>query len=125
HREGQQHVRRQPPAGCADELFATGGRLSPHMLLTFPVRPAWRDRLGAVTHVDGTSRLQTVDRNEQPGYAALIDEFAALTGVPAVLNTSFNAKDEPIVCSPRDAIRSFLCTGLDALALHDFLVLKK
>jgi len=109
----------------ADELFVTGGRPSPHMLLTFPVRPAWCDRLGAVTHVDGTSRLQTVDRNEQPGYAALIDEFAALTGVPAVLNTSFNAKDEPIVCSPRDAIRSFLCTGLDALALHDFLVLKK
>ncbi len=125
HREAYRPFGPSVLAERADELFVTDGRPSPHMLLTFPVRRTWRDRLGAVTHVDGTSRLQTVDRNRQPGYAALIDEFAALTGVPAVLNTSFNAKDEPIVCSPRDAVCSFLRTGLDALALHDFLVLKK
>ncbi|NLH49716.1 MAG: hypothetical protein GX444_14115 [Myxococcales bacterium] len=109
----------------AAELFETGGRPSPDMLLAFPVRAAWRDRLGAVVHVDGSSRLQTVAAARQPRYHRLIAEFAALTGVPAVLNTSFNVMGEPIVCTPADALRCFASTGIDALAIGDYLVRKE
>lgn len=108
----------------ADELFVTGGRESPYMLLAFPVRPAWRDRLGAVVHVDGTSRLQTVSAAAQPRYHRLIAEFATLTGVPALLNTSFNVMGEPIVCTPADAVRCYRGTGIDVLAIGDFLAWK-
>lgn len=125
HREGYRPFGPSVLAERADEVFETGGRPSPHMLLAFPVRPAWRDRVPAVVHVDGTSRIQTVEAAEQPRYHRLIERFAARTGVPLVLNTSFNVMGEPIVCTPRDAIRCFLGTGIDALALGDFLVIKE
>ena len=98
---------------------------SPFMLFAVPVKAGRRQMLPAVTHVDGTSRLQTVSRRTNPRFWDLIAEFGKLAGVPAVLNTSFNVMDEPIVCTPEDAVRCFLSTEIDALAIGDFLVFKK
>ncbi len=124
HREGFRPFGPSVLAERAPEVFDTGGRPSPYMLLAFSVRPAWREKIPAVVHVDGTSRIQTVTPETQPRYHKLISEFDALTGVPLLLNTSFNVMGEPIVCTPRDAIRCFLGTGIDVLVLGDYLVEK-
>ncbi len=94
---------------------------SPAMLLVDLVRPERRAQIPAVTHHDGTGRLQTVDRADSPQFHALIAAFAARTGVPVLLNTSFN-EHEPIVCTPADALRCFTKTRMDALCLGPFLV---
>src|SRR5439155_1735437 len=78
----------------------------------------------AVTHVDGTARVQTVERRLSPLYYEMIEEFDRRTGVPVVLNTSFNVKGEPIVCTPLEAVRCFFGTGLDALAIGNTLLLE-
>jgi len=96
---------------------------SPFMTLAYAVRPEKRDVIPAPTHVDGTGRLQTVNRQVNPRYWGLIREFANLTGVPVVLNTSFN-DNEPIVCRPEEAIDCFLRTKMDALVLGNILVRK-
>ena len=75
-------------------------------------------------HVDGTARVQTVSRETNERLYRLLKEFEALTGVPVLLNTSFNVKGEPIVETPRDAVQCFLSTGIDYLALHDMLISK-
>ena len=90
----------------------------------YPVRPEHRDAIPAVVHVDGSGRLQTVDRETNPRFHTLIERFHALTGVPVVLNTSFNLNGEPVVCTPTDAIRTFYSCGLDALVLGNWLVRK-
>jgi len=95
----------------------------PFMLKVYGVRPEKRATIPAVTHVDGTGRLQTVERTTSPRYWQLIKAFEGLTGVPVILNTSFN-ENEPIVCHPREAIDCFLRTRMDALAIGDFLVEK-
>jgi carbamoyltransferase len=82
-----------------------------------------RDKIPAPTHIDGTGRLQTVTRDANPRYHALISAFRDLTGVPVVLNTSFN-DNEPIVCRPEEALDCFLRTQMDALVLGDFLITK-
>ena len=97
---------------------------TPFMLLTFMVRPEWRDRLASATHVDGTMRIQSVSAQTNARYHQMISHFRRLTGIPAVLNTSFNDRGEPIVMSPRDALRTFFSTGLEHLAIGDFLVSK-
>jgi carbamoyltransferase len=97
---------------------------SPYMLLVAQVRPDKRI-IPAVTHVDGSARIQTVDRDTAPLFHALIAEFARLTGVPVVINTSFNVRGEPIVCSPADAYRCFVETGMDYLALGNCLLDKQ
>jgi len=94
---------------------------SPFMTLAYPVRPEKRALIPAPTHVDGTGRLQTVTREANSRYHALISAFRDLTSVPVVLNTSFN-DNEPIVCRPEEAIDCFLRTKMDALVLGDFLV---
>jgi carbamoyltransferase len=91
------------------------------MLFTCPARADKAHRIPAVLHVDGTARVQTVDAADNPRYHRLISAFAGLTGVPMVLNTSFN-DSEPIVCSPVDALRTFRSTRIDAVALGDYLV---
>jgi carbamoyltransferase len=96
---------------------------SPFMTLAYHVRPEKRDRIPAPTHVDGTGRLQTVTRDANPRYWQLIKAFESLTGVPVVLNTSFN-DNEPIVCRPQEAIDCFLRTHMDALVLGDFLIVR-
>jgi len=94
---------------------------SPFMTLAYSVRPEKRDKIPAPTHVDGTGRLQTVTREANPRYHALISAFRDLTGVPVVLNTSFN-DNEPIVCKPEEALDCFLRTQMDALVLGNFLI---
>lgn len=92
---------------------------SPFMLLVAKVKT---DNLPAITHIDGTGRVQTVSRNQNPAFYNLIEEFEKITGVPVVLNTSFNDNGEPIVETPQDAIKSFRTTNLDALIIHDYLI---
>lgn len=96
---------------------------SPFMTLAYAVRPEMRDKIPAPTHIDGTGRLQTVTREANPRYYALIAAFRDLTGVPVLLNTSFN-DNEPIVCRPEEALDCFLRTQMDALVLGDFLITK-
>jgi carbamoyltransferase len=94
---------------------------SPFMTLAYPVRREKRHKIPAPTHIDGTGRLQTVTREANPRYHALIAEFERQTGVPVVLNTSFN-DNEPIVCRPEEALDCFLRTQMDALVLGDYLI---
>ena len=98
---------------------------SPFMLFAVPVHEAKRGRIPAVTHVDGTARVQTVAREDDPRFHALLRSFHELTGVPVLLNTSFNINGEPIVSSPEDAIRCFLGTGLDLLVIEDTVIEKR
>ena len=100
-----------------------GYRHSPFMLLVLPVRSAEREAIPAVTHVDGTARPQSVD-GSSPRFRRLIEQFDARTGVPVVLNTSFNVRGEPIVQTPQEAVADFLATDMDALVLGDVLVEK-
>jgi carbamoyltransferase len=108
----------------AHEVFE-GEHESPFMLLAKRVRPEWRDRIPGVVHVDGTARVQTVRRDQNERLYDLLKAFEALTGVPVLINTSFNIKGEPIVETPEDAVRCFLGTGIDYLAIHDLLLSKK
>jgi carbamoyltransferase len=94
---------------------------SPFMNLAYSVLPGKRDKIPAPTHVDGTGRLQTVTRDANPRYYALIQEFERQTGVPVVLNTSFN-DNEPIVCRPEEALDCYLRTQMDALVLGNHLI---
>lgn len=96
---------------------------SPFMLMNYIVRPERRAQVPAITHVDGTARVQTVHRQTNPRYWELIREFEKISGVPLVLNTSFN-EDEPIVCQPKEAIHCFLRTRMDVLILGDYWVEK-
>jgi carbamoyltransferase len=107
----------------AKEIFETDDE-SPYMLMAVRVRPEWKDKIPAIVHVDGTARLQTVRQDTNPRLHQLLKEFDALTGVPVLLNTSFNIRGEPIVETPRDAVDCFLGTGIDYLALHDRLISK-
>ena len=94
------------------------------MTMTYQVKHDKRELIPAPTHVDGTGRLQTVSRENQPLYWKLIKEFEMLTGVPVVLNTSFN-ENEPIVCTPEEALNCFLRTKMDVLAIGHFLISRK
>lgn len=108
-----------------DEYFlAEHGASVPFMERVYMFREEVQDEVPAVVHADGTGRLQTVQREHNPRFYDLIAEFDRLTGVPIVLNTSFNLNGEPIVCTPTDAIRTFYSCGLDALILGDYLIEK-
>ncbi len=108
------------------DFFETvpGNTEFPFMIFVLGVREAWRAELGAITHVDGTARAHTVSRQDNPRYWDLLDEFSKRTGVPMLLNTSFNNNAEPIVDSAEDAIACYLTTGLTYLVLGDYLVCK-
>jgi carbamoyltransferase len=93
------------------------------MLFACDVRPKYQALLPAVTHVDGTARVQTIDEQE-PFLRALLMAFNRLTGIPLLLNTSFNLAGEPIVETPEDAIRAFLSCGLDVLVLESAMITK-
>ena len=105
----------------ASEVFELTGE-SPYMLLVVPVAGTWKRRVPAITHVDGTARVQTVDPEIEPLYHALISAFERKTGIPLVLNTSFNLRGMPIVESPYDALQCFLYTDMDSLYLGRFRV---
>jgi carbamoyltransferase len=97
----------------------------PFMLTTAPVKPGRAERIPAVVHADGTTRPQFVYRDTNPRYWGLLECFRQRTGVPGILNTSFNVKGEPIVCSPLDAIRTFASSGLDMLVLGEWILEKE
>ena len=97
---------------------------SPFMILTAKVRPEKRCVIPSVTHIDGSARPQTVEKEINPLYYRLIDEFGKRTGVPVIMNTSFNLRGEAIVHTPTDALRTFFSSGMDALVLGSFLVEK-
>ena len=107
----------------ASEWFENADQ-SPYMLFVYCVKPDKADKIPAVRHVDGTARIQTVNENQHPRYHALIKEFKKLTGVPVLVNTSFNTRGEPIVCTPRDAIECFWTSPFDALVINSFLLEK-
>ncbi len=133
----------------ADKYFAFDEQesaiKSPYMLFVANVKPEWqimpehtdnsisplqrinqvRSRLPAITHVDHSARLQTVNANSNPGYHALLTEFEKLTGFPVLVNTSFNIRGEPVVCSPEDAWRCFMGTGMDYLVIGNYLLDKQ
>src|ERR1700719_1808994 len=104
--------------------FVENATDSPFMILTNPVRPEKRSIIPSVTHVDGSARPQTVEKEISPLYWDLINEFGKRTGVPVLMNTSFNLRGEAIVNTPTDAIRTFFSSGMDALVIGSFLVEK-
>ena len=123
----RQSFRPFAPAVLAErshEIFESGAD-SPFMLLSMQVRPEWQERVPAIVHVDGSARVQTVHRESNPAFHALIEAFAKQTGVPVLLNTSFNVRGEPIVETPTDAMRCFLGTDIDVLVIHDLLIEKR
>lgn len=107
----------------AGEWFAHA-TVSPYMLFVYDVLPDKADRIPAVRHIDGTARIQTINRGQHALYYDLLCAFQRLTGVPVLVNTSFNTRGEPIVCSPRDAIECFWSSPLDALIIGPFLLEK-
>ncbi len=110
-----------------NDLFSGGGKsehASQFMTITYDVNPEWIDRLAAVVHIDNTARPQVVYKGKETLYWSVIDEFRKLTGLPAIVNTSFNMHEEPIVCTPEDAIRSYLHGAVDVLVLGDYIVRK-
>jgi carbamoyltransferase len=109
----------------AGALFRRGPVPSPYMLFVHDVDPQWRDRIPAVVHVDGTARVQTVDRTEEPLVARLLDRFCDRTGLPVLVNTSFNTAGRPMVDNPRDALECFGASSLDALAIGPFLLRRR
>jgi carbamoyltransferase len=115
----------------ADRWFMEGGRNagsrmrpSPFMLFVVDVRPEAAPRIPAVRHTDGTARVQTVSREQNPLYHDMIAAFGRRTGVPVVINTSFNTRGEPVVCTPRDAVECFFASPLDALVIGSFVLEK-
>ena len=88
------------------------------------VKNSWKKRIPGVIHVDGSARVQTVEKSVNPKFYELIEEFHKITEVPLLLNTSFNLNGEPIVCTPNDAIRTFYSCGLDVLVLGKYIILK-
>lgn len=109
------------------EYFLTDKNISisaDYMLMVYPFKKSVQKLVPAVVHVDGSGRLQTIDKNSNPKYYELINAYYKKTGIPLILNTSFNVKGEPIVCTPEDAIKCFLNTEIDYLVLNNYLIKK-
>lgn len=126
--KGREQFRPVAPMVLAEraaEIFSRGPLPSPYMLFVHDVAGSWRDRIPAVTHVDGTARIQTVDAAAEPRLHATISRFAERTGVPVVVNTSFNTAGRPMVDSPRDALEVFGSSPIDVLALGPYLVRRR
>lgn len=107
----------------AAEWFEKGA-YSPFMLFVYDVKADKADRIPAVKHVDGTARIQTINRDQHPSYYNLLKAFKEKTGVPVLVNTSFNTLGKPIVCTPRDAVECFWSSPFDALVMGRFLIEK-
>jgi carbamoyltransferase len=106
----------------AAAIFEGGPIPSPYMLFTHRVKAPWAERIPAVVHVDGTARIQTIDRAEEPLVAAVLDALRERTGVPVMVNTSLNTAGRPMVDDPRDALECFGSAPVDALVLGPFIV---
>lgn len=123
HRESFRPFAPACPAEVASDWF-DGPMPSPWMLFAARVRPEKQHLLGAVTHVDGSARLQTVDHNENPLFHKLLHAFGSRTGVPVLVNTSFNVAGEPVVATAEHAVRCFLSTGIDVLVVGPYVCVK-
>jgi carbamoyltransferase len=116
------------PAVCVDDALKYFDCDSPipyptdYMLMVYPVREEWREKIPSVTHVDGSGRLQSVRRDQNHLYYDLIKEFGKLSGIPILINTSFNIRGEPIVCTPYDSYKCMMGTGIDYLVIGKYLV---
>jgi carbamoyltransferase len=122
--KGREQFRPVAPMVLAEraaEIF-DGPLPSPFMLFTHDVRPGWAEQIPAVVHVDGTARIQTVDRAAEPEVARMLERFEALTSVPVVVNTSLNTAGRPMVDDPRDALECFGSAPVDLLAIGPFVV---
>jgi carbamoyltransferase len=123
--KGREQFRPVAPMVLAERargIFGRGPVPSPYMLFVHDVAAEWRDRIPAVVHVDGTARIQSVDRADEPLVARMLERFEARTGLPVVVNTSLNTAGRPMVDDPRDALECFGSAPIDALALGPFLV---
>ncbi|MFD8415188.1 carbamoyltransferase [Streptomyces sp. NPDC059650] len=122
--KGREQFRPVAPMVLADRAAAIfeGPLPSPHMLFVHAVHPAWRDRIPAVVHVDGTARIQTVDAAAEPLVARMLTEFERLTGLPVVVNTSLNTAGRPMVDEPREALECFGSSPVDLLAIGPYAV---
>jgi len=110
-------------AEYADELFENvepGRHTAEFMTITYDVKKHWHDRIPAVVHVDGTARPQLVRKDRNPLYWRVIDRYRQLSGIPLVLNTSFNVHEEPIVCQPKEAMQALVDNRIDCLAIGNF-----
>jgi carbamoyltransferase len=126
--KGREQFRPVAPMVLADrapELFSRGPLPSPYMLFVHDVAPQWRDRIPAVTHVDGTARIQTVAADDEPLLARMLTAFERRTGLPTVVNTSLNTAGRPMVDDPRDALECFGAAPIDLLALGPFAVWRR
>jgi len=121
HREGFRPFAPSVLRECASDYFDITCE-SPYMLLIAKVKEDKREVVPAITHVDGTARVQTVTREDNGRFYDLIAEFYKITGVPVILNTSFNIAGEPIVETPADALRCFMSTEMDYLVIEDYLI---
>lgn len=125
HREG---FRPFSPVICKDDVLRYFdcnkpiSKLTDFMLMVLPVKEYFHEEIPAVTHVDGSGRLQAVEQYQNPLYYDLIKEFGKLSGIPILINTSFNIRGEPIVCTPHDAYKCMMGTGIDYLVINKFLV---
>jgi carbamoyltransferase len=119
------------PAVCSDDASTYFECDTPipdptdYMLMVYPIKEEFRNAIPAVTHVDGSGRLQTVHRYQNPLYYDLIKEFGKISGIPIIVNTSFNIRGEPIVCSPKDAYRCMMGTGIDCLVMGRYLIWRR
>jgi carbamoyltransferase len=123
--KGREQFRPVAPMVLAEraaEIFSRGPVSSPYMLFVHDVAPEWRDRIPTVVHVDGTARVQTVDREDSPLVARMLAAFERRTGLPVVVNTSLNTAGRPMVDDPRDALECFGSAPVDLLAIGSFVV---
>jgi carbamoyltransferase len=104
--------------------YYEGGCEAPFMIMMFKAKEKTRELAPAVTHINGTARIQTVAKEMSPDYYSIISEFGRRTGVPIIMNTSFNLAGEPLVNSPRDAVRSFFSSGMDAMMMENLVISK-
>jgi carbamoyltransferase len=126
--KGREQFRPVAPMVLAErarDIFSRGPVPSPYMLFVHDVAPEWHSRIPAVVHVDGTARIQSVDRRDEPLVARMLDRFEARTGLPVVVNTSLNTAGRPMVDDPRDALECFGSAPVDALALGPFLLRRR
>jgi len=125
--KGREEFRPVAPVVLEEEAgrWFRGAEASPFMLFVYDVLPECAGRIPAVRHVDGTARIQTINRDQHPAYYDLLKAFEARTGVPVLVNTSFNTRGEPIVCSPRDAVECFWSSPMDALVIGSFILEKE
>ena len=124
HQETSQPFTASVPEERAEEFFENCSPLSRFLLTVSRVRNDKRRLIPAAWFSDGMARVHTVNRKTNPLYWRLLNKFGEKTGVPVLVNTSFNLFGEPIVCTPREAVRGYYCSGIDALAINNFLIQK-